>query len=248
MNVSSNIHAFPDWDRVPSQNPPKTHSRCVKYSFATRFIKNETYHGSFIHPDYRNKRQKNERLKHGGRAILCLSHRFVTICFVTNNSACWNPAVILLRVRQLVSEELFHVRAITNHCLPASPARHPAAAVPPLTGPGAAGDSSHYACWYVSEPSRGDGTVFIFLINWRWNVTITGASRWTAAALGQMKWVMLRLSGMELILLFLSEWWMCHCWVPVLFQHRPNLAEWVCHIECKISLWNTLKFHLICSN
>lgn len=80
------------WDWVPSQNPPKTHSRWVKYSFATRFIKNETYHGlrSFIHFDYRNKRQKNEGLKHGGRVILYLSRRFVTICFVTNNSACWN--------------------------------------------------------------------------------------------------------------------------------------------------------------
>lgn len=84
------------WDWVPSQNPPKTHSRCVKYSFTTRFIKNETYHGlrSFIHFDYRNKRQKNEGLKHGGHVILYLSRRFVTICFVTNNSACWNPAVM----------------------------------------------------------------------------------------------------------------------------------------------------------
>lgn len=102
-------HSYiPGWDWVPSQNPPKTHSRCLKYSFTTCFIKNETYRGphSFIHFDYWNKRQKNERLKHGGRAILYLSHRFVTICFVTNNSACWNPAVILLRVRQLLWEKL----------------------------------------------------------------------------------------------------------------------------------------------
>lgn len=96
------------WDWVPSQNPPKTHSRCLKYSFTTRFIKNETYHGprSFIHFDYWNKRQKNERLKHGGRAILYLSYRFVAICFVTNNSVCWSPAVILLGVRQPLQEEL----------------------------------------------------------------------------------------------------------------------------------------------
>lgn len=102
-------HSYvPGWDRVPSQNPPKTHSRCLKYSFATRFIKNETYRGprSFIHFDYRNKRQKNGRLKHGAHAILYLSRRFVTICFVTNNSACSDPAVILLRVRQPLREEL----------------------------------------------------------------------------------------------------------------------------------------------
>lgn len=165
------------WDRVPSQKPPKTHSRCVKYSFTTRFIKNETYHGprSFIHFDYRNKRQKNERLKHGGRAILYLSHRFVTICFVTNNSACWNPAVILLRVRQLLREALSCEGCNKSLSAWESPAPHPTAAVWPLTGPGAPGDSTHKACWYIPEPSTEDRTVFIFsLINDEiWQLTIS---------------------------------------------------------------------------
>lgn len=199
-------HSYiPGWDWVPSQNPPKTHSRCVKYSFTTRFIKNETYHGprSFIHFDYRNKRQKNERLKHGGRAILYLSHRFVTICFVTNNSACWNPAVILLRVRQLLWEELSCEGCNKSLSAWESPAPHPTAAVWPLTGPGAPGDSTHIACWYIPEPSTEDGTVFIFsLINDEiWQLTIS-LSLWWATALGQMKWLMCCLSAIELILAF----------------------------------------------
>lgn len=116
-------HSYiPGWDWVPSQDPPKTHSRCVKYSFSTRFIKNETHRGlrSFIHFDYRNKRQKNGRLKHGGHVILYLSRRFVTICFVTNNScllkSCCHPA----QSQAATVRGALHVRAATNHRLPRS--------------------------------------------------------------------------------------------------------------------------------
>lgn len=101
-------------------DPQSKPSRCVKYSSTTRFIKNETYRGppSFIYFDYRNKRQKNERLKHGGRAVLYLSRRFVAICFVTNKrapveiplSSCWESGSSCAAC--------VGARAVTNHRLP----------------------------------------------------------------------------------------------------------------------------------
>lgn len=64
----------------------------------------------FIHFDYRNKRL---RLRHGRCAILYLSHRFVTICFVTNNCAWWNPTVTSVRVRLWLWWETVGLQQIT---------------------------------------------------------------------------------------------------------------------------------------
>ena len=70
----------PVWDWIPSQNPETRHSRCVKYSFTTRLIKNETHNALPVIYSFRllkQKMEKWERLKQGGGTIklfyICLA-------------------------------------------------------------------------------------------------------------------------------------------------------------------------------
>lgn len=52
-----------------------------------------------------------------GRVILYLSRRFVTICFVTNNSCLLKSRCHLAESQAATGRGAFRARAVTNHCL-----------------------------------------------------------------------------------------------------------------------------------